>query len=407
MNDENKRPVIILALITAVCLIGDSMLYVVLPIYWREIGLDSIWQVGVLLSVNRFVRLPLNPLIGRLYQRISTRTGIAAATILAGVTTVSYGLAKGFLAWIILRTIWGTAWTFLRLGAYVTIVNIASDHNRGHLMGTYNGLFRIGSLIGMLFGGILADLYGLQPVAVSFGMCAFFALPLVFRYVSQPDDQNIDASPAAASANGTIWKEPAVLGVLTTGFFSMMALDSMFTSTLSHLIAARYPGTAVLWNISVGAAALAGILQAIRWTSGMWLSPWTGRLADGKWGRRRMLAGVLAVSTALLAVIPLYMPAELWIVVLMSVLITSTVLTTIVDTLASDAAAGSAKIAVMTAYAMAVDVGAAMGPLFGYSMESMFGLSSVYWISAVILLIMAAKWALSLKGEAQRTMYPM
>src|SRR4051794_4921507 len=116
MNDQNKRPVIILALITAVCLIGDSMLYVVLPIYWREIGLSSIWQVGVLLSVNRFVRLPLNPLIGWLYKRISTRTGIATAVILAGFTTISYGFAEGFLAWIILRTIWGAAWTFLRLG---------------------------------------------------------------------------------------------------------------------------------------------------------------------------------------------------------------------------------------------------------------------------------------------------
>ncbi|GAB7387503.1 hypothetical protein BSNK01_13400 [Bacillaceae bacterium] len=35
MKDGEKRPVIALALVTAFCLTGDSMLYVALPLYWR------------------------------------------------------------------------------------------------------------------------------------------------------------------------------------------------------------------------------------------------------------------------------------------------------------------------------------------------------------------------------------
>jgi predicted MFS family arabinose efflux permease len=274
-------------------------------------------------------------------------------------------------------------------------------------MGTYNGLFRIGSLVGMLFGGILADIYGLQPVAVSFGLFAFLALPFVFRFIRQTGGQQSTATQVSTKPSRIIWKDPTVLGTLATGFFTVMALESMFTSTLSHLIETRYPGSVVLWNISVGAAALTGILQAIRWTSGMWLSPWAGRVTDGKWGRSRVLITVLAVATALLATIPLQMPAAIWIMVLMAVLITSTLLTTIVDTLASDAAAGSEKIAVMTAYAMALDIGAAMGPLFGYSIENLLGLSNLYWLSACILLVIAAKWIFSIKREPQHTTYPM
>ncbi|WP_409303892.1 hypothetical protein [Peribacillus sp. SCS-155] len=35
----------------------------------------SLIQVGVLLSVNRFVRLPLNPLIGFIYKKIPLSYG--------------------------------------------------------------------------------------------------------------------------------------------------------------------------------------------------------------------------------------------------------------------------------------------------------------------------------------------
>ena len=71
IRDEKMRPVVLLAAVTALCLVGDSMLYVALPVHWEEFGLTSLWQAGVLLSVNRLVRLPLNPAVSRLYRRIS------------------------------------------------------------------------------------------------------------------------------------------------------------------------------------------------------------------------------------------------------------------------------------------------------------------------------------------------
>ena len=37
------RRVIVLSLITAACLIGDSMLYIVLPVHFAEAGLGSLW----------------------------------------------------------------------------------------------------------------------------------------------------------------------------------------------------------------------------------------------------------------------------------------------------------------------------------------------------------------------------
>ena len=73
-KERASRQVIVISLITAACLIGDSMLYIVLPICFAQAGLSSLWEVGIILSVNLLVRLPLNPMVGWLYRHISDRT---------------------------------------------------------------------------------------------------------------------------------------------------------------------------------------------------------------------------------------------------------------------------------------------------------------------------------------------
>ncbi|WP_230077412.1 MFS transporter [Brevibacillus sedimenti] len=172
---HGKTQVMALALVTAMCVLGDSVLYVALPLYWREAGLDALWQVGVLLSVNRLVRVPLGPLIGKWYERTGGRSGLAIAVFLAFVTTASYGF-QGFWLWLLMRCLWGAAWTFLRLGAYSLIVSVSDDGNRGHFMGLYNGLFRLGSLVGMLAGPLLVAWVGLRTTSFLLAGCRWWRL---------------------------------------------------------------------------------------------------------------------------------------------------------------------------------------------------------------------------------------
>ena len=137
-----------MAVVSAFCLTGDTMLYIALPLFWQECGLTALWQVGVLLAVNRLVRLPLNPLVRLLYTRIDQRTGMALAVVLAASTTLLYGVARCFALWLLLRCLWGLAWTLLRLGSLFALMAASRKDNRGYLMGSYNGLVRLGSLLG-------------------------------------------------------------------------------------------------------------------------------------------------------------------------------------------------------------------------------------------------------------------
>ncbi|WP_241254600.1 MFS transporter [Brevibacillus sp. SYP-B805] len=398
MNEvSNRRQVTIIALITAVCLLGDSFLYIALPTHWRELGLQSPLQVGILLSANRFVRLPLNPLIGWLYQKISRRSGIVMAVVLAIATTASYGLLQGFWPLLAMRCLWGAAWTFLRLGAFFTILDVTHDQNRGVYLGRYNGLYRLGSLVGMLAGGLLADQVGFSAAAVLFAAMAVPALPVVLRIVPANKTEKTIGSAADTPA---VWREPSVLWSLLAGLLVAMLYQGVFTSTLSYVIDSREivltaAGTAI------GAATLAGILQAIRWGWEPWLAPLFGKLSDGRHGRRSIFVLSLLLACCLFALIPMPLPTGVWLAVLLAVQVTSTALTTVTDALASDAAVRSSKAKVMTAYSVATDLGAALGPLLAYFIAGKWGLADLYWGSAFLLLLLALRWGMVKMEKAE------
>lgn len=389
--DPNKRPVIVISLLTAACLLGDSMLYVVLPIHWQEVGLASLWEVGILLSANRLVRLPLNPLVGWLYGRMSSRSGVLFAALLATGTTLSYGFAQGFLFWLVLRCIWGLSWAFLRLGAYFTILEVATATNRGHYMGLYNGLYRLGSLGGMLIGGFLADRYGIGTAATLFGALTFLAIPFAVHFIpSAKNHVQTESETASDSVLSLINRN--IFWTLSTGLVLAMIYQGVLTSTLSYLIQVHNSSTILLFGVSIGAASLAGTVQALRWGWEPWLAPWFGKLSDGKYGRRTMLIATLVVAALAFALIPLPIPLELWLVLILIILLTATILTTVIDAIACDVACCFSQKTFMTAYSFSIDVGAALGPMLGYALNDLWGPYAIYWGITLMLILLAAKW---------------
>ncbi|WP_257352306.1 MFS transporter [Pseudalkalibacillus decolorationis] len=391
MKTEAEKGITVIALITAICMLGDAMLYIVLPVYWKDFGLTSIWQVGVLLSVNRFVRLPLTPFVGWLYHRISKRTGVLIAVSLAVLTTFSYGVLNGFWVLLIMRCLWGVAWAFLRLGGYLTVLDASDEHNRGFLIGKYNGLCGLGGLAGMLAGGILADLIGIEVVTLVFAAAALISILFVFRYVPSNVGYN-EKTTKEKEAFRQIWKKKNVIAVMITGMLIAAVFFGIFMSTLSRMIEVFYSDSLSLFGIAFGAATLAGIIQAIRWGLDPFLAPRFGRLSDGKSGRTPFLITALFLGGGLFIILSLDLPLLVWIVVLLCLQLTSTMIITVTDSLTTDVASSSNKVAVMTMYTVVVDVGAAIGPVLGYLLSEFFNISVLYWITGGLLLSMGAFW---------------
>lgn len=387
----SKKPIIIIALVTAACLVGDSMLYVCLPTHWQEAGLSSLWQIGVILSVNRLVRLPLNPVVGFCYTKISIRTGMLVSIVLAALTTAGYGLAVSYLFFIFLRCLWGLAWSFLRLGAYFTIVDYSDDSNRGHNMGLFNGLYRLGSLFGMLLGGFLADLYGLRFVGLLFGGLSLCAFPVVFWYVKTGARSELEktAGPGteASASSFSLWEHKKLWLLLAAGAGYALLYQGLWNSTLSYLIQLHEPAGLNLWSFCLAAASLGGVLQALRWAWEPWLAPFIGHLTDGPGGRYNLLIAAGFTAAAGNLGLTLSLPAVLWFGLILVLQLCASANETTMDAVAADAAAAcSAKITVMTSYSLLVDLGAAVGPLLAYwGNQYLHPYASCYGAAAIFL----------------------
>jgi MFS family permease len=388
--NTNIKPIIAIALITAVSLFGDSMLYVILPIYWQEIGLNSLVEVGILLAANRFVRLPLNPLIGWLYKKISFRTGLLIAILIAGTTTWLYGYVHEFYIWLILRCVWGLAWSLIRLGSFFMILDLSNEGNRGRFMGTYNGIYRIGSLVGMLAGSICVQWFGLKMVAAVFGIAAFLIVPVVVMFV--PKAKTSIRAESVDMKKRAVLKVPVLRWTLLTAFLVFMCFEGMLTATLSHLIDEHQIAAAVVSNSAIGAATIAGALQAARILVSFFASPWIGRISDGRVGRTPLLVGSLLLSAIFMALINLSLPFPLWLLNLFSALLVASILTTLLDAFVSDLTTAANRAATMTLYVIAIDLGAAFGPVIGYLLAQYFGLPMTYWLSTAILLVISTSW---------------
>lgn len=395
VDQAASRPLVVVALATALCLAGDSMLYIALPVYWREVGLDALWQVGVLLSVNRLIRLPFNPLIGWLYQRISLRTGLLLATLIGAATTLGYGIAKGFIAWLLLRAAWGIGWSLFRIGGLSAVVYCSNGQSRGQAMGLYNGLYRLGSLAGMLLGGLLVPIYGLPALALSFTGLALLGLPLLLRHVHLPSGYGEQRLAPASGINVPHERRPTsgAYAILVNGFCVALLIQGVLAATLSALIAHFYGSELDVFGLLLGATALSGILQALRWSWEPWLGKRVGAWSDRPAGRSRLYGWALMGAAASFGLMASGLPLIAWIAVSVLVMLLATGLTTLSDALASDVASTGNVVAFMTRYSVAQDLGAALGPLFAYLLIGLNnGFAWLYWGGSLIYLLLAFTW---------------
>lgn len=76
--------------------LGDALLYPILRVYGKELGF-SVFSIGILLSINRFVRIIANTHIANLTSKIGMRNMLLITSCLATITTFVYGLQFGLI----------------------------------------------------------------------------------------------------------------------------------------------------------------------------------------------------------------------------------------------------------------------------------------------------------------------
>ena len=88
------------ASVLSLVLMGDALIYAVLPVMAQKFGVAAIW-VGVLLSANRFARLIVNFSLVRLSRHLDLRAMAILGAAFGAASTLAYGLLSG--VWLLLQ----------------------------------------------------------------------------------------------------------------------------------------------------------------------------------------------------------------------------------------------------------------------------------------------------------------
>lgn len=166
--------------IMSLALFGDSLIYAILPVYAETFGL-TFAMVGVLLSINRFVRVFTYGIINNLINKFGKRNMCILAAVLATLSTATYGLSLGFISLFCARIIWGIAYSILVLSTLFYAVE--NKKRAGTKVGISQSIQRIGSIISLLVGTWYVTYVGpemifiIMAIPTSLGVFIAFSLP--------------------------------------------------------------------------------------------------------------------------------------------------------------------------------------------------------------------------------------
>jgi MFS family permease len=275
------RVVVRAAVVLGLVWLGDALIYVVLPLHHAAFGIN-LALVGVVLSVNRIIRILGYGWVSTLNRRVGMRALTAAAALGAALSTLAYGLVAGLVPLLGARLVWGMAYGVLNVTT--TAYAIGDGRHTGRRVGLNRGVSTMGPTLALSVGAWLALSLGPRDVFVAMGLVGLLALPLA---LTLPRTLATDAG--AGGPAGTRWR-PSSLNVL---FFAHSAIEGAFAMTLSLLFA----GT-----LSLSSALLsAGLILALQRFLVVVLSFVAGPLIDRVGPYRVLVPCVVVVVGGLVA----------------------------------------------------------------------------------------------------------
>ena len=430
-----QRTIDLIGLGIVLSLLGDATLYTVLP----DPGIAaaagiSLSVVGVVLGLNRLVRLVFNPAAGVLYDRLPRRPLLLSALGLGAVSTAVYAIASGPAVLLLGRVLWGAAWSGLWIGGNSVVLDLAGEENRGRLSARLQMWFFVGGGVAFLAGGAFTDLLGYRQGLLASAVCSaagfllwLLRLPETRAEVEQaqgrvgaraegalppdlatsPADRRqpiaptalpISARPPSASAWAFPWRQalPASIPV----FAIRLVFAGVMASTTILWLSAFVGRQLQLGPLLMPLATLTGAFSSLRLGTSVAGAPLGGWLSDRLRRRWAVIAGSLLLSAAGVAV----MAAGRGLAAILGALVASLAAggaQALAPALAGDHMRPEQRSRGLSVIYSVGDLGSALGPPLALGLLPRLQISGVYLLSAVALLA-GALHALALAVSERR-----
>ncbi len=378
------------SLTVAAALLGDAMLYVVMPSR-PELWHLTIIQVGVLLSANRLVRLFTNPLSSVFIEKFGVYTPFRVSLLASLGVLVAYAFSKNFIVLLFARLLWGTCWSVLRLGSQWVASEQSTSENLGFNLSSNVSVIRIGSIGGAVFGGILSDYLGYEVAFTIFGVFTLIGFAAWIRKSTYMDKEKTITSGRDLSGFTHVLRDSRVLVLSVASMFGGLVFSGLIGATLGHFLRHRYGLEFDIVSITFGVATITGFALGLKSFAEVLVGPFGGYFSD-RYGRYKSLVISAALTSIGLFILGFSSTLLITITVLLLVFITGVMMMMQLLSLVGMAVNEESRSQVFSVFNTFQDFGSALGPLIGLSLISANLLPALYSISGILLfiLIMAA-----------------
>lgn len=356
----------------------------------RDLGLNDT-QIGLMTGVAfaAFYTLLGIPIARFADSPKTNRVGlIAGALVVWSAMTAVCGMAQNFVQLLLARIGVGIGEAGCTPAAHSLIADMTEPAKRSSAMAFYALGIPIGTLLGMLIGGQLADIYGWRIAFIAVGLPGILLAIVVVRLISDPR-RSVDGIAEASQASPQLNSAQAFTEIIKSRAFLLLLAAGSAASFLSY---GKTTWTTIFFQrthgLSPGETGFwFGIWGGVAGIIGTWLGGW---LADhyGKKNRRHVLtAPAIGMALAIPFALASYNAAD-WRIALLFLMIP-----TLLNSLYYGPTYSSAQgLVPMPARAMASAtllfcqnlIGLGLGPLFfgmlSDLLKPMAGAESVRWV---------------------------
>jgi MFS family permease len=244
-NVGANRAVLALSMARLGDAIGNSILFIVIPLYVAD--LPAPWfpipetvLVGLLISLYGLTNALLQPLVGAWIDRASRRKPfIQAGLVLMALGTLAFLFAGRFSTLLLIRGLQGIGVALTVPASLALMASATQKGTRGGSMGIYTSMRMVGLAIGPLLGGFLHDHVGFDAAFYVGAAFIFLGLILVHFWVRETPESRT----RAAGKFRVLDRELLTAGIiglaiatfLMASSFSMMsALEKQFNQRLGQ-----------------------------------------------------------------------------------------------------------------------------------------------------------------------------
>jgi MFS family permease len=277
--------------------IGNSILFIVLPLFVAELPaprfpLPETVRVGLLIALYGLVNASLQPFSGALIDRVGRRKPfIQAGLVLMTLATLGFLLVSRFTNLLFLRALQGIGVALTVPAALALMVASSEKQTRGGSMGIYTTSRMFGLAIGPLIGGAFYDRFGFSPAFYVGAGFLILAITLVQLWVHDiPVKALHNQQPAKFQI---IDRKLLTAGILGAAFATfVMAGGFTMMSTLEEQFNERLGLSAFLFSVAFSALLVSRMIFQVP----------LGRLSDRIGRKPLIIAGLIlmAPTTALL-----------------------------------------------------------------------------------------------------------